>query len=299
MIHFQFLYYLVVLLAGWTTLTGAWRAWRHSRKRAALYFILVILSFWLIQLELTLQLYGLILRDGPPLIRIWQGLTDTAAVALLFVSLPLLAKTSLGIAPGRSDRIISLATVILLFILKSLYARDESRMIRLLGIALIYAVLFRTGFLLFRYGSNLGSRELRRYLRLTGRTSLIALPFLLLEHLRPLIPVLTPLTGVEALALPSFFLALNLEALLYGRPFFDRPSSLSREDRFARFCEEYGLTKREREVARLYARGETFARVAEELFISPKTVDKHVENIYAKTGVRSQAQFIHMVIGGI
>jgi DNA-binding NarL/FixJ family response regulator len=43
------------------------------------------------------------------------------------------------------------------------------------------------------------------------------------------------------------------------------------------------------EVLRLIARGRTNREVAEHLVISPKTVGRHVENLYAKIGVSSRA----------
>jgi HD-GYP domain-containing protein (c-di-GMP phosphodiesterase class II) len=49
------------------------------------------------------------------------------------------------------------------------------------------------------------------------------------------------------------------------------------------------LTDREVEVLRLIARGRSNRDVAELLFISPKTVGRHVENLYTKIGVSSRA----------
>jgi DNA-binding NarL/FixJ family response regulator len=50
-----------------------------------------------------------------------------------------------------------------------------------------------------------------------------------------------------------------------------------------------GLTDREVEVLRLVARGNTNKQIGAELFISPKTVGRHVENIYIKIGVSTRA----------
>jgi len=50
-----------------------------------------------------------------------------------------------------------------------------------------------------------------------------------------------------------------------------------------------GLTDREVEVLRLIARGHTNRVIGEELYISPKTVGRHVENIYVKIGVVTRA----------
>ncbi len=50
-----------------------------------------------------------------------------------------------------------------------------------------------------------------------------------------------------------------------------------------------GLSQREVEVLRLIARGHTNRQAAAALHVSPKTVGRHVENLYAKIGVQSRA----------
>jgi DNA-binding CsgD family transcriptional regulator/HD-like signal output (HDOD) protein len=50
-----------------------------------------------------------------------------------------------------------------------------------------------------------------------------------------------------------------------------------------------GLSEREVEVLRLLARSHTMKQVAEQLVISYKTVDRHVQNIYTKIGVSTRA----------
>lgn len=50
-----------------------------------------------------------------------------------------------------------------------------------------------------------------------------------------------------------------------------------------------GLTEREVEVLKLISGGLTNRETAEELYISPKTVGRHVENIYTKIGVSTRA----------
>jgi DNA-binding NarL/FixJ family response regulator len=50
-----------------------------------------------------------------------------------------------------------------------------------------------------------------------------------------------------------------------------------------------GLTTREVEVLRLVAQGMTNEQVAEQLVISPRTVDTHLTSIYSKIGVSSRS----------
>ena len=50
-----------------------------------------------------------------------------------------------------------------------------------------------------------------------------------------------------------------------------------------------GLTGREAEVLRLAARGLTTRAIADELYISPKTADHHIQHVYSKIGVSTRA----------
>ena len=50
------------------------------------------------------------------------------------------------------------------------------------------------------------------------------------------------------------------------------------------------MTDREAEVAYLIEQGMTNAEIAAELFVTPKAVEYHLGNIYAKTGVKGRQQ---------
>jgi DNA-binding NarL/FixJ family response regulator len=51
-----------------------------------------------------------------------------------------------------------------------------------------------------------------------------------------------------------------------------------------------GLTKREREVASLVAEGKSNREIADQLVVSERTVEKHVESTLMKLGFNSRAQ---------
>jgi DNA-binding CsgD family transcriptional regulator len=50
------------------------------------------------------------------------------------------------------------------------------------------------------------------------------------------------------------------------------------------------LSAREREIADLVAAGRTNREVAEQLVLSPRTIDAHLRSIYGKLGVRSRVE---------
>jgi DNA-binding CsgD family transcriptional regulator len=57
------------------------------------------------------------------------------------------------------------------------------------------------------------------------------------------------------------------------------------------------LTHREREVLACVARGLTNAQVAQELWLAPSTVRKHLENVYAKLGVNTRTAAVARFLG--
>jgi DNA-binding CsgD family transcriptional regulator len=61
--------------------------------------------------------------------------------------------------------------------------------------------------------------------------------------------------------------------------------------------EELGLTPRERQILAWVARGKTNPEIAEILWVAPSTVRKHLENIYAKLGVRTRTEAATRFLG--
>lgn len=59
--------------------------------------------------------------------------------------------------------------------------------------------------------------------------------------------------------------------------------------------EDYGLSKREVEILEPLAAGKTYTEIASLLFISPKTVRTHMENIYRKLSVHSKVEASNLV----
>jgi DNA-binding CsgD family transcriptional regulator len=52
------------------------------------------------------------------------------------------------------------------------------------------------------------------------------------------------------------------------------------------------LSRRERQIARLAAQGQTASEIAEQLFISRRTVESHLAHVYAKLGLRSRLDLV-------
>ena len=61
------------------------------------------------------------------------------------------------------------------------------------------------------------------------------------------------------------------------------------------FAQTFGLTEREQEIALLFARGRSSARIAEDLSLSEHTVKTHLQNIYTKAGFHNKQELLDYV----
>jgi DNA-binding NarL/FixJ family response regulator len=61
--------------------------------------------------------------------------------------------------------------------------------------------------------------------------------------------------------------------------------------------EDYHLTEREKEILELLAKGLTYQQAADKIFISGKTIKKHVYNIYEKLHVNSRTEAVNKYFG--
>lgn len=59
---------------------------------------------------------------------------------------------------------------------------------------------------------------------------------------------------------------------------------------------DYNLTKRETQILEQLASGRNYQEIAENLFISPSTVRKHIENIYQKLQVHNKVEAVQLAL---
>jgi len=72
--------------------------------------------------------------------------------------------------------------------------------------------------------------------------------------------------------------------------------SLSADEKFILKCDEYRLTSREKDVAILICQGLKYKDIADQLFISERTVTKHSQNIFLKVGVSSKYDLTRILV---
>ena len=96
-------------------------------------------------------------------------------------------------------------------------------------------------------------------------------------------------------ALPSYFLFISIFNLIFVLKYFNTPSFISNNRLTDYFKQKYHITEKQSEIIEFIIEGVTYKQIAEKLFISPKTVDNHVQNIYKKLNVNSKMQLSNFV----
>lgn len=71
---------------------------------------------------------------------------------------------------------------------------------------------------------------------------------------------------------------------------------ITHNSKFDQNCSLYMLTPREIEVSRLIVKGITYKEIAKDLFISEKTVTKHIQNMFGKAGASNKVELINKLI---
>ena len=138
---------------------------------------------------------------------------------------------------------------------------------------------------------NVGKPALRRALAAFLWISGGFLVFLILDILITRLGI-RALAFLDGLSLPVYLVALNAGSFFFAGRFLNS-EPLVEGGRLTEACRaEFGLTARETELVERLLGGSTNQDLAEALYISRKTVENHLYNIFQKMGVRNRLQLV-------
>ncbi len=93
------------------------------------------------------------------------------------------------------------------------------------------------------------------------------------------------ISAIRVISTGRFYLSPSAQTLMIG-DYLQRVHLGEERDSYS------GLTEREREILKLVAEGYTNNQIAEQLFISPKTVDTHRTHVMDKLNLHSRAELV-------
>ncbi len=140
------------------------------------------------------------------------------------------------------------------------------------------------------FQSRLPDRSLYRAVVVQVGALALLFPFVVLEDLG-----LFVLAGYPYLAGQVLIVATSISASLHARRSLMRPKYVEDKAPSRYFVEHFGISGRELEIVTGVLGGQSNNEIAERLFISPRTVEKHLFNIYRKAGIKNRLQLFNLL----
>lgn len=297
MTHLIFVFYLLALMSGTAALSQSVLFYQRYRKRVIRRFLVFLLSLCLILISFIVRAYSEIAalpKGGAAASIAWIAMA-AGGLTFIFVA-PYFYGSLLGFDLSRGWRfafsgldafVVGWAIVDLLRpgeVLPALFLSAMLLAMILLGIVLIVVKL-----------GSVSDRILRLALTVFLWTTAGFVPLLLVDWLLGRVRWLAPVGFLNGTALPLYLLTVSGLSILFGLRYLNRPAYYEGEDLSDYFLAAYRITAREREIILQLLEGTRTAEIGERLFISAKTVENHVYNIYQKLGVRNRVQLFQLI----
>ncbi|KAA5548111.1 ATP-binding response regulator [Adhaeribacter rhizoryzae] len=121
-----------------------------------------------------------------------------------------------------------------------------------------------------------------------GAIDMIQKPFSSEELIQKIDSVLQNIKKQKSAILQAAISNLKISLLPEENPINQNAPSV-----FEQNCKLYNLTDREIDIVKLIRQGSKYKTIAESLFISERTVNKHVQNIFEKVGVSNKVELLN------
>ena len=295
--HVVLALHFLALAAGAGSLGQAAMIWLRHRKAVIRQYALFLLSTWLILLALAVDLYG---RNtglaGDLGVAAVTWILQAAGGLLYIGASPFFYHALMGLPMPRWSLALYLAVDTAAVAAAIAYVASPGTL--LFGIVLNSLLFAMIGLGLVLTGFSLGRTAdpvLRRALLVFLLLSLAFFPLMWADAAIGWLPFLAGLSFLEGFPFPLYFLALNCLSIAFGLRYLNRPAYSESGKPTPYFLERFAITEREASVIGLLLEGASGKDIADRLYISAKTVENHVTNIYRKVGARNRVQLFRLI----
>ncbi|MBX4262239.1 helix-turn-helix transcriptional regulator (plasmid) [Clostridium estertheticum] len=290
------LFYIVSLFAGVSSISISYFIYSSNKKKALKFFIALNLSFFAIQNSIALGLYSKYVAQVSSFIPYlckfldFVGTSFSSLLGIFFINY------LFGLEITNLKKKIFFSVFTFQFIGIAIYYLFETHYIfKFIIHASIISVIIYELYVGLKNYKQVVNKDLKQAIKSFVLITIIFLPFIMIESYRPYIQLIKNIELLKMAALPSYFLTINIFNLIFVLKYFNTPSFIANNKLTDYFKQKYDITEKQSEIIELIIKGLTYKQIAEKLFISSKTVDNHVQNIYKKLKVNSKMQLSYFV----
>ena len=290
------LYCIISLFAGVSSISISSFIYNSNKKKSLKFFIALNLSFFAIQNSIALVLYSKYVILVNPFIPFLYKFLDFVGTSFSSLFGLLFINYLFGLEITNRKKKIFLSIFAFHLIGIAIYYLFETHYIfRFIIRASIFAVIVYELYVGLKNYNHVVNKDLKQAIKSFILITIVFLPFIILESYKPYIQLIKNIELLKITALPSYFLIINIFNLIFALKYFNTPPFIANNKLTDYFKQNYEITEKQSEIIELIIEGVTYKQIAEKLFISPKTVDNHVQNIYKKLNVNSKMQLSHFV----
>ena len=287
---------IISLFAGVASISISCFIYRTNKKRSLKFFIALNLSFFAIQNALTLGMYSKYVGQVSLFIPFLHKLLDLIGTSFSSLLGLFFINYLFGIKITDFKKRIFISTFLFQFIAIAIYYLFDIHyiLIFLIRISIIATIIYQL-FVGIKNYKHLVNKDLKHAIKSFILITIIFLPFILFESYKPYIQIAKNIDFLKVIALPFYFLTINIFTFIFVLKYFNTPVFIDNNKLADYFKQKYDITEKQSEIIELILEGVTYKQIAEKLFISPKTVDNHIQNIYKKLNVTSKMQLSHLI----
>lgn len=295
--HLVLALHFLALAVGAAAIGQAATIWLRHRRAVIRHYVLFLASTGTILLALAVDRYARL-----------AGLADSAAVAAIVWMLqaagglayigasPFFYHSLLGLPMRRWHLALYLAVDALALSAAIAYVAAPGTLA--FGVALNSVLFAMIALGLVLIAVSLGRTAdpvLRRALLVFLLLTIAFFPLMWADAAIGWLPLLAGLAPLDGLSFPLYFLVLNCLSIAFGLRYLNRPAYAEGGKPTAFFLERFGITEREAAVIGCLLEGMSGKDIADRLYISAKTVENHVTNIYRKVGAKNRVQLFRLI----
>ncbi len=295
MIHFALFANLFSLCTGAVSITISLFFFMQYRKKVVIWYTMMLGMVILLVTSRMVELYCFIIgADHTDVAQLCPSIIEKLGYTIGMVAGPRFCLHLIGITINK--RIGYILTVI-----AALYAlvaaaeiiamsRGVATVLRLgVGLPILFGTYIFLCIIAVLKLESIANLQLRTAVKIFFILSLLVLPLALVKYFRDL-PYL-PWHLENSLAL----CAVTVGSIFFAVRFFNQPSFLSKGNISDHFRQRFATTAREEEIILLAVQGLSNGAIGDKLFISVRTVESHLYNIFQKTGVKNRVQLINLI----
>lgn len=290
------LFCIISLFAGVSSISISYFVYNSNPKKSLKFFIGFNLSLFAIQNSITIGLYLKYSIGTSSFVLLLSKFLDiigtpfSSILGLYFITYLFGIKTT-----KLKRNIYFLIFALQLIGITFYYLINKSFIFKLIGKTSIAIVIMYELFITLKNYKHITNKDLKNSIKIFAIITLVFLPLMILEAYNSNIHFFQSEELLKIFAFPLYFLAINIFNLIFVLKYFNAPAFLDNNKLTDYFKQKYDITEKQGEIIEFILEGITYKQIAEKLFISPKTVDNHIQNIYKKLNVNNKIQLTNFV----